>query len=90
MKIIVVCAAILLLATGCGEPTYEEQVLSCRKALAGHDFDADPLDEGERLPECDGLSEEDYTALSMNAVLDRLNWLDEDGNFDENKMLENG
>lgn len=87
MKIILACATVLVLATGCGK-SYDEQIVECREALATHDFDAAPLDEGERLPECEGLEKDDYEALSLNAALDRLGWLGEDGEFDKNKMLD--
>jgi hypothetical protein len=85
MKIILACAAVLVLATGCA-PSYDEQVLTCQKALKAHDFDAHPLSVGERLPQCDALKKEDYDALNQNAILDRLGWLDDEGRFDENEM----
>lgn len=85
MKIILVCAAVLMLATGCS-PSYDEQVLTCQKALKAHDFDAHPLGEGERLPQCEALKEKDYDALSENELMDRLGWLDDEGNFDEGRM----
>lgn len=87
-KSIVVCVVALVLVTGCGGPSYDEQVLSCQEALAAHDFDADPLEEGERLPACSGLKKDDYNALVMSRVIDDLGWTDDEGNFDENKMLD--
>ncbi|MGW0626448.1 hypothetical protein [Streptomyces sp. NPDC002758] len=39
--------------------------------------------------DCEGLSEDDYQTLLMSHVLtDDLGWVDEDGNVDREKMLD--
>lgn len=88
MKIILACAAVLVLATGCTGPSYDDRVIACQQALKEHDFDAAPLSEGERLPGCEELKEEDYDTLNLNAAMDRLGWLDENGKFDEDRLHE--
>lgn len=78
-------AAVLLLGgAGCSEePSYEEIAEQCVAALK------------DRAPgvkakpsECDGLKEDDYSALLLDGTLDDLGWTDENGEFDENKMLD--
>jgi hypothetical protein len=65
-------------------PTYDDTVKSCQKALAAQ-MQAD----GRGKPSaCRDLSEDDYSAVLMNQIMDDEGWLDEDGHFDERKMLE--
>lgn len=87
MRIRTFIATAVLLAglagvTGCSQ-SYEEQAEACLTALkARADGDkAKPAD-------CEGLKRKDYTALVMSVAIDDLGWTDEDGKFDENKMLD--
>lgn len=77
--------AALLFTAGCSQ-SYDDKVKACSSAMHEHDFDAHPLAEGQRLPACKDIKEKDYTAIVGNNVLGDLGWLDDDGNFDENKM----
>ncbi|MFE2560945.1 MULTISPECIES: hypothetical protein [Streptomyces] len=71
-------------ATACSSgPTYDESVKLCRKALV-----AQPEGETGKPKECEPLNEDDYGTVKMSAVIDRLGWTDENGQFDKNKMLE--
>ncbi|MEV1063396.1 hypothetical protein [Streptomyces sp. NPDC050263] len=66
------------------QPSYDDTVSSCRKALAEQ-----YKNDGKGKPKaCDGVKEDDYDALVLDASLNDLGWTDSDGNFDENKMLE--
>jgi hypothetical protein len=76
-----ILAATALLA-GCGGPSYDESVQQCTKALK-----ARHLDDKTKPKPCEPLKEDDYTLLIMSGVIDGLGWTDEDGRFDENKML---
>ncbi len=84
----ILLAATLLLAgaaVGCSsEPSYEEVTKQCAAALAKQ-YKAD----GEGRPDqCEGVKEDDYTALVASAAMGDLGWTDDAGNFDEDKMLE--
>ena len=64
--------------------TYDDTVKDCQKALAAQ-FKAD----GKGKPgACRDLKEDDYSAILMNQIMGDEGWLDEDGRFDKNKMLE--
>lgn len=77
-------AALLLAGAGCSdEPSYEEIAEQCVTALK----DRAPGVK-DKPSECDGLTEDDYSALILDGTLEDLGWTDEDGNFDEQKMLE--
>jgi hypothetical protein len=80
-------AVSILLAAGCGQ-SYDDKIEACTKAVRAHDFEAFPLDEGDRLSACKGLKEEDVNAILFHNAMDDLGWLDDEGNFDKNKMLE--
>lgn len=72
------------LAFWIGQPSYEDTVKACTKALAAQ-YKAD----GKGKPEaCDGVKQDDYDALNVNAAMGDLGWLDDDGKFDKNKMLD--
>lgn len=81
-----VVAGLMLLA-GCGQ-SYEDKVEACTKAVRAHDFNTHPLSEGERVSGCGDLKEEDYNTIVLHNVMGDLGWLDDEGNFDKNKMLE--
>ncbi|MFC9821409.1 hypothetical protein ACFWG6_31015 [Streptomyces erythrochromogenes] len=79
----VALAAGLLLATGCNsQPTYDESVQACIKAIK-----ARPADDKAKPKPCEPLKEDDYTILVGSKVIDDLGWIDENGNVDVNKML---
>lgn len=83
---LILSAACLLLAgaaVGCSD-SYDDEVKGCAAALKAQ-YEAG----GEGRPDaCDGIKEDDYTALVAQAAMDHLGWTGEDGKFDERKMLE--
>ncbi|MEU6597875.1 hypothetical protein [Streptomyces flaveolus] len=86
-----IIAAALVIAAGAAvtvwlmvRPTYDDVVKGCQKALAAQ-YKAD----GKGKPDaCQDVKSDDYDALVLQAAMGHLGWTDEDGNFDENKMLE--
>lgn len=65
-------------------PSYNDIVKDCQKALVAQ-YKAD----GKGKPSaCKDVKGDDYDALVVNAAMGHLGWLDDDGNFDENKMLD--
>jgi hypothetical protein len=77
----------VLLATGAAacssKPSYDDVVKGCQKALADQAKAG-----GKGKPSaCGGVKKDDYDALVMSNAIDGLGWTDKDGNFDENKML---
>ena len=85
MRRTILLAACLLAVAGCSSgPSYEETVKKCTAALAAQ-YKAD----GKGKPsECDGVKKDDYDALVLDAAMGDLGWTDENGDFDENKMLD--
>ncbi|MFE2324629.1 hypothetical protein ACFXD5_12040 [Streptomyces sp. NPDC059385] len=72
------------LAAGCSsQPTYDESVQQCVKALK-----ARHLDDKAKPKVCEPLKEDDYTLLVASQAMDGLGWTDKDGKFDRNKMLQ--
>lgn len=66
------------------QPSYDDTVKSCEKALTAQ-YKAG----GEGKPDaCKGVKEDDYTALVANAAMGHLGWLDDEGNLDEDEMLD--
>ncbi|MEV4040926.1 hypothetical protein [Streptomyces umbrinus] len=66
-------------------PTYGDTVSACEKALASR------AEGNKAKPDaCDGVKDDDYDALIMSKVIDDLGWTDDEGNFDKNKMIEDG
>ncbi|MFF3620026.1 hypothetical protein [Streptomyces sp. NPDC002467] len=80
---VAIAGAALLLASCSSQPTYDESVQQCVKALK-----ARHLDDKTKPKPCEPLKEEDYTLLIMSKSMDDLGWTDKDGNFDRNKMLQ--
>ncbi|MFF4346787.1 hypothetical protein [Streptomyces sp. NPDC001530] len=65
-------------------PSYDDIVKDCQKALAAQ-YKAN----GKGKPSaCKDVKDDDYDVLVLNAAMGDLGWLDDDGNFDKNKMLE--
>jgi hypothetical protein len=59
-------------------------VKNCQKALVSQSKAG-----GKGKPgACKDVKDDDYTALVMNNAINDLGWTDEDGNLDENQMLE--
>ena len=86
MRRTILLAVVCLLAlSGCSSgPSYEETVKGCQAALAAQ-YKAD----GKGKPgECKGVKKDDYDALVLDAAMGDLGWTDENGDFDENKMLD--
>lgn len=80
--------AVAGLGTGLGlwlvQPSYNDIVKGCQKALVAQ-YKAG----GKGKPSaCDGVKKDDYDVLNINAAMGHLGWLDGDGHFDENKMLD--
>jgi hypothetical protein len=64
--------------------SYDDVVKGCQKALAAQ-YKAD----GKGKPAaCKDVKKGDYDALVLQAAMGHLGWTDKDGNFDENKMLD--
>lgn len=56
---------------------------------AADTLDAKTREGGKDRPEeCEPLSEDDYTVLSMAKAIDGLGWTDKEGQFDKLKMVE--
>lgn len=58
--------------------SYDDKVAACKKAIAAHDFDADPVAEGGTLPGCEGVKEDDYMALILSNAIDDMPKKDKD------------
>ncbi|NGO06938.1 hypothetical protein G5C60_04495 [Streptomyces sp. HC44] len=66
------------------QPSYDDVVKDCQKALA-----AQIKAGGKGKPStCNDVEEDDYSAILMHQIMDNEGWLDEDGRFDKNKMFE--
>lgn len=64
--------------------SYDETVAKCQKALVAQ-YKAD----GHGKPDaCKDVKQDDYDALAVSAAIDGLGWTDENGDFDENKMID--
>lgn len=83
----VLLATVLLLSgtAGCSDSKSQDEIAAdCTAALKDR-----AKDDKEKPKDCEGLSEDDYSTLLMSYVLtDDLGWVDEDGDVDENRMLE--
>jgi hypothetical protein len=93
----VIIVIALVVAAGIGatvwafaRTTYGDELKRCEKAVAAYDFKANPVAEGGTIPGCEDVDRDDYTKLAMNKAMDGLGWLDDEGNFDKNKMIEDG
>lgn len=75
-------AAALLALTGCAK-SYDEQVQDCYKAVV-----AQTDDQRGKPAACEPISEDDYAVIVGHVAMDELGWLDDDGNFDESKLIE--
>ncbi|WP_329298489.1 hypothetical protein OG410_07985 [Streptomyces sp. NBC_00659] len=65
-------------------PSYDDIVKGCQRALVAQ-YQAD----GRGKPSaCDGVKGDDYDVLVVNAAMGDLGWLDDDGDFDKDKVLE--
>lgn len=84
-----IVVALGLAATGWWllRPTYDDAVDRCVEALAAHDTKKDPIPEGERVPGCDDVTDDDYGTLVIGNAMDKNGWTDDEGNFDKNEML---
>lgn len=72
------------LLTACSsQPTYDESVQQCMKALKARTKPS-PI----RPKPCEPLKDSDYTLVVGNQAMADLGWTDENGNFDQNRMLQ--
>ena len=81
-------AAILLACLLAGSATacvksYDEIVTDCYTALKER-----PEDDPSKPDACEGIKDKDYEELVLSEAIEDLGWTDDEGNFDENKMLE--
>ncbi|MET7944268.1 hypothetical protein [Streptomyces sp. NPDC005302] len=89
--ILIIATAVVVIAAGVGfaiwrndNPSYGTIAKNCTHALK-----ARPDGDKTKPKDCEGLSEDDYQTLLMSHVLkDDLGWVDEDGNVDQQKMLD--
>jgi hypothetical protein len=66
------------------QPSYNDIVKGCQQALTAQ-YKAG----GKGKPDaCNDVKADDYDALVLNAAMGNLGWLDDNGNFDKNKMLD--
>lgn len=66
------------------QPSYDDIVKSCTDALTQQ-----YKDNGKGRPDaCNDVKDDDYNALVVNAAMGDLGWLNDDGDFDKNKMLD--
>ncbi|MEU7962379.1 hypothetical protein AB0D09_02750 [Streptomyces sp. NPDC049097] len=66
------------------QPSYDDIVKDCAHALV-----AQSKAGGSGKPDaCRDVKEDDYAALSMSQAINDLGWTDENGDFDENRMIE--
>ncbi|MFJ6501419.1 hypothetical protein OG280_40930 (plasmid) [Streptomyces virginiae] len=79
--ITVLLSATALLAGCSGEPSYDESVEECVKAVKART-------EGDvtKPKPCESLKEDDYTLVVMNKAMGDLGWTDKDGRFDKEKF----
>lgn len=88
-RLIIAAAAAAALAIGgtvywISQPSYDDIVKGCQKALVAQ-YKAD----GKGKPSaCQDVKDDDYDVLLLNATMGDLGWLDGDGHFDKNKMLD--
>lgn len=50
----------------------EDRLADCQKAVAAYDFDAHPVEEGGRVPGCEGVEEDAYMGLIVGNALDDM------------------
>lgn len=77
---------LLLAATtvGCSsDKSYNDIVKDCVTALKDQ-----PSDDATKPDACKDVKDDDYTALVMSRVLDDNGWVDENGDVDMDKLLD--
>lgn len=80
---IAILAALLAGTTAACGQSYEDKADACIAAVKERA-------EGETgKPEaCEGINDDDYTAIVVGQAAEDLGWTDENGRFDKNKMIE--
>ena len=72
------------LAVWLSQPSYDDVVKGCKKALT-----AQMKADGSGKPKaCAGVKKDDYAEIAASVAMGHLGWLDGNGDFDENKMLD--
>jgi hypothetical protein len=79
-----VAAGITGLVIWLTQPSYDDIVEGCAKALAAQA----KTDKTGKPAACKDVKDDDYAALALSNALDGLGWTDENGDFDESKMLD--
>ncbi|MFJ4515212.1 hypothetical protein [Streptomyces sp. NPDC088816] len=65
-------------------PSYDDVVKGCATALKEQ-----YAQDGQGKPDaCHDVKADDYSALVLQAAMGDLGWLDDDGKFDKNKMID--
>ena len=81
---VVIAAGIAFTVWRVNNPSYGTIAKNCAHAL-----EVRPDGDQAKPEDCEGLSEDDYQTLLMSHVLtDDLGWVDENGNVDREKMLD--
>lgn len=52
--------------------SYDDKIADCKRLIAAHDFDANPVEEGGTLPGCEELKRDDYLALLLANTIDDM------------------
>ncbi|WP_069173487.1 hypothetical protein [Streptomyces griseus] len=79
----VIAGAVTGLVIWLSQPSYDDIADNCVAALK------ERADGDKAKPKaCDGLTDDDYDALLMSHIMGDLGWLDDEGRFDKNRMLE--
>ncbi|MFE7972992.1 hypothetical protein [Streptomyces shenzhenensis] len=83
--VLLACLLVAGGAVGCSDSKSQDEIAKdCVAALK-----ARAEGDKKKPKDCEGLSEDDYQTLLMSHVLtDDLGWVDEDGNVDREKMLD--
>lgn len=79
-----VAAAGTALGLWIAQPSYDDTVRECRKDLV----EQQELGVRGKPDSCKDVKADDYTAIAADVAIDGLGWTDEDGKFDEDKMLD--
>lgn len=80
----IVCLALAGTAACSSKPSQAEIAKRCQAALHAQDENG----EKGKPKDCDGLSEDDYTALVTQNAVNDLGWTDGSGSFDPSKMIQ--
>lgn len=69
-------------AVGCAK-SYDEIVTDCAATLKER-----PEGDAAKPDACEDVKDKDYETLVLSEAIDDLGWVDDEGNIDENEILE--